>query len=84
MGELTPLLLGRPSVRDLAEDETASLADGLRAYLAYTGGGIGSIADVLLKRAAKELGIDYDSWVRESPYPNQGHYWVPGGDRDKP
>jgi hypothetical protein len=51
------LLLGRPSVRDLAEDETAPLADCLRAYLAYLPGGIGSIADVLLKRAATELGI---------------------------
>lgn len=51
------LLLGRPSVRDMAEDNSAPLADCLRAYLAYTDGGIGSIADVLLMRAAKELGI---------------------------
>ncbi len=57
MKDLTPLLLGHADVRDLAEDETAALADGIRAYLAYTRGGIGSIADVLLQRAAGELGI---------------------------
>jgi hypothetical protein len=49
------LLLGRASVRDLAEDETAPLEDAVRAYLAYTNGGIGSIADVLLQRACREL-----------------------------
>jgi hypothetical protein len=56
---LRPLLLGRPSVRELAEDESVPLADGVRAYLAYTRGGIGSIADVLLERACRELGIGW-------------------------
>lgn len=57
VSELTPLLLGRNSVRELAEDESASLADAYRAYIAYTHGGIGSIADVLLVRALRELGV---------------------------
>lgn len=60
MSKLTPLLLGRPDVRTLAEDESASLADAYRAYNAYLPGGIGSIADVLLVRALRELGVITD------------------------
>jgi hypothetical protein len=54
------LLMGRASVRDLAEDETAPLRDAVLAYLTYTNGGIGSIADVLLSRACKALAASAD------------------------